>query len=107
MDHVRSIIIEYLAGRFAADQLPTRLPDVWELEEGGDVEAHDLVLRAVGYLAEYERGDRAEPDLRAALIPLVVSDEASTLQATKTKVVVFGRMAASQPVGKALLEVSA
>jgi hypothetical protein len=109
IDHVRSIIIEYLAGRFSADELATRLPDGWELDEAGDAAARDLTLLVVGYVAELERGDRSESALREVLISLVVAGETSTptLQGTKTKVVVFERMTASQLAGKALREVPA
>lgn len=71
LDHVRASIIEYLAARFDADDLATRLPDGWELDESGTDEARTLTLRAMGYLAEYQRGDRTEADLRSVLSSIV------------------------------------
>jgi hypothetical protein len=72
IDHVRSTIIEYLASRYSANDLANRLPDGWELDEGGTPEARLLTLKAIGYLAEFQRGDRSEAALRDALITLVV-----------------------------------
>ncbi len=71
IDQVRSIIIEYLAGRVSARDLAVGLPDAWQLEEDGDEATRDLVLRAVGYLAEHERGDRDSASLRHALTNLL------------------------------------
>jgi hypothetical protein len=70
IDHVRTTIIEYLAGRFPADELLTRLPDPWELDEAADDVAREMAMCATGYLAEMERGDRSEVELRAALTTL-------------------------------------
>jgi hypothetical protein len=78
IDHVRSIIIEYLAGRFDANELATRLPDPLELDEADDDTARELTLRAVGYLSELERGDRTESGLRSALVGLVAAQETAT-----------------------------
>lgn len=107
IDHVRSIIIEYLAGRFPADELATRLPDAWELDQAGDREAHDLTLRAVGYLAEYQRGDRSDDDLREDLVALV-SPAPAALAGQKTEIRrVRAAEVSTQLVNKPLLEVSA
>lgn len=101
IDHVRSIIIEYLAGRFSADELAERLPDAWELDEASaDASARELTLRAVGYLAELERGDRSEGALREALIPLVVmSEQSTTLSSQKAKTTTFAAWDSSQLAG--------
>lgn len=71
IDHVRGTIIEYLAGRFSASDLAIRLPDGWELDEAGTPEARLLTLKAIGSLAEYQRGDQSESKLRDALVALV------------------------------------
>jgi hypothetical protein len=72
IDQVRSTIIEYLAGRFPANELGLQLPDPWELDEGhADDAARAMAMSAIGYLAETERGDRDEVSLRAALADLV------------------------------------
>ena len=73
IDHVKSIIIEYLAGRITARDLAVGVPDGWELDESGDTEARDLTLRVLGLLAEHERGDRDERTLRTVLMEPVVS----------------------------------
>ncbi|HUB74188.1 MAG TPA: hypothetical protein VL979_09150 [Solirubrobacteraceae bacterium] len=101
IDHVRSTIIEYLAGRFSADGLAERLPDPCELDEAGaDEFVRELTLRAVGYLAEFERGDRNEGALREALIPLVVMPEQPTvLGSEKTDTVMFASSGAIQLAG--------
>jgi hypothetical protein len=98
IDHVRSIIIEYLGGRFGADELALRLPDALELDEAGDEGARELTLRAVGYLAELERGDRMESSVRSALIGLVAPLEtaAPELQFAKNELVEFAP-AATRP----------
>lgn len=80
LDHVRATIIEYLAGRFSADDLPTRLPDGWELDEADAPEARTLTLKATGYLAEYQRGDRTGEDLWRALSELVRSPAQPTTE---------------------------
>src|ERR1700730_10723202 len=85
IDHVRGTIIEYLATRFSADDLATRLPDGWELDEGGTPEARLVTLKAIGYLAEYQRGDRSETDLRDALIALVTGPRRAVPASAKLK----------------------
>jgi hypothetical protein len=90
VDHVRSIIIEYLAGRITARDLAVGLPDGWELDEGDDATARDLTLRAIGYLAEHEGGDRNDRDLREALFGLALTDLSSvslTTERTRVQVV--------------------
>jgi hypothetical protein len=111
IDHVRSVVIEYLAGLFTTDELAIRLPDGYELDEASDPAALDMTLRSVGYLAELERGDRTEDELRAALIPLVQASEtvSPTLTADNTQVTVLGAMsvaAVTLPADRPLLEVS-
>lgn len=86
IDHVRASIIEYLAGRFDADSLATRLPDGWELDEAGTPEARTLTLKAIGCLAEYQRGDKADDELRVALSNLVRDPKPATL-GSKTPIV--------------------
>lgn len=71
VDHVKSTIIEYLAGRVSADELATRLPDGWELDEDGSPEAGSLTLRALACLAEFQRGDRTADSLWHSLSNLV------------------------------------
>ncbi len=97
IDQVQSTIIEYLAGRFSAAELATRLPDPWELDDAvADAAARDMALRAVGYLAELERNDRSEGELREALVSLVVGPEPATsvtMTSTKTTIIEFGQPA--------------
>jgi hypothetical protein len=78
IDQVRTIIFEYLGGRFPAEELLTRLPDPWELDEAADDVARETAMLAVGFLAEMERGDRSEAELRLALTTLV-AEPASAL----------------------------
>jgi hypothetical protein len=86
IDQVRSIIIEYLAGRITARDLAVGLPDGWELDGGDDAEARDLTLRVVGHLAEYERGDRDERALRMTLMGLIASSPETSLGGGRTEV---------------------
>lgn len=108
IDHVQDIIIEYLAGRFPVDALPTRLPDAWELDEDGNAEARELTLQAIGYLAEYERGDRDEAALRTALMRLLLPDSPETsLGGSRTEVREIAEPLVSTRLGgKPLLGVS-
>lgn len=47
------------------------MPDGWDLDEANDLDATDLALAAIGYLAGYQSGDRDEAQLRSALEQLV------------------------------------
>jgi hypothetical protein len=109
IDQVRSIIIEYLAGRITARDLAVGLPDGWELDEGDDSEVRDLTLRAVGYLAEHERGDRDEQDLRTALTGLMLMDSFKTsLGGGRTEILEIPEPVVSTRLGsRPLLEVFA
>ncbi len=87
IDHVRSIIIEYLGGRFATDGLRSRLPDPWELDEANaDDDLRDLTMRIVGYLAEHEAGDRTEDELRVALNDILAGPPEAVAGAMKVDV---------------------
>jgi hypothetical protein len=103
IDQVRSIIIEYLAGRITARDLAVGLPDGWELDEGDNAEARDLTLRVVGHLAEYERGDRDERDLRMMLMGLIAGSPETSLGGGRTEIrelvepVVSTRLASKSP----------
>src|SRR5947209_4046837 len=91
LDYVRATIIEYLAGRSSADDLATRLPDGWELDEaGGTPDARTLTLKALGYLAEYQRGDRTDDDLRVLLRGLMQTPEPRLESRTAVQVREYG-----------------
>jgi hypothetical protein len=108
IDHVRSIIIEYLAGRISARDLAVGVPDGWELDGCDDVEARDLTLRVVGHLAEYERGDLDERALRMVLMGLVADSPETSLGGGKTEVRELVEPVVSTRLGsKPLLEVFA
>ncbi len=64
---VRDLIARYVASSITAEELSDRLPDGWDLDEAAEPVATDVVLRAIGYLAEYQRNDRSESELRKAL----------------------------------------
>jgi hypothetical protein len=66
---VRNLVALYLAGSIPVERLADDLPDGWDLDEGHDAAADDLTLRVMGYLAEFQRGDLSEPELRMALDP--------------------------------------
>lgn len=70
---IRDLISLYLAGTIDASELNDRLPDAWDLDEAEDPDATDLVLRAVGYLAGFQAGDRSEDELRDLLTGLVTT----------------------------------
>jgi len=71
IDEVKKTIQAYLARQVDVDDLGLLLPDGWELDRSGDVKAQTMTLYAIGYLAEYQRGDRTEEKLREALAQLV------------------------------------
>jgi hypothetical protein len=100
LDHVRDTIIEYLAGRFSADDLATRLPDGWEIDDAGTPEARTLTLKAIGYLAEYQCGDRTEDNLWRALSALVARKSATPGSRTPTYYVAETRTQLSAGAGK-------
>lgn len=64
---VRDLIARYVASSITAEELSESLPDGWDLDEAAEPVATDLVLRAIGYLAEYQRSDRSESELKEAL----------------------------------------
>jgi hypothetical protein len=68
---IRDLIARYLNGDVSADDLPELLPDGWDLDEVGDPAATELVMSVVGYLAEYQAGDRDEPNLHESLARLL------------------------------------
>jgi hypothetical protein len=108
IDHVKSIIIEYLAGRITARDLAVGVPDGWELDESGDTEARDLTLRVLGLLAEHERGDRDERTLRTVLMGLVADPLETTLGGSKTEIRELAEPVVSTRLGsRPLLEVFA
>lgn len=105
---MRSIIIEYLAGRITTRDLAVGLPDGWELDEGDDAEARDLTLRVVGYLAEFESGDRDERALRMVLMGLVAGSLETSLGGGRTEVRALAEPVVSTRLGsRPLLEVFA
>jgi hypothetical protein len=69
LDRIRETVALYLAGRISANELPARLPDGWETDQAGDEHAARLVLRILGYLAEFQNGTLSESDLRMRLMP--------------------------------------
>ena len=66
---VRNQLGLFVNGYLSADRLNDLLPDTFELDEAGDPALMALVMRAIGYLAEYQAGDRQEEDVRRALAP--------------------------------------
>lgn len=66
---VRDLIARYVAASISAEDLADGLPDGWNLDEADEPAVADIVLLTIGYLAEYEAGDRGEDELRAALEP--------------------------------------
>lgn len=66
---VRNLVALYLAGSLSVEQLGDDLPDGWDLDEGQDAAATDLTLRVMGYLAEFQKGDLDEAELRTTLTP--------------------------------------
>jgi hypothetical protein len=71
LEQIRMSLVEYLAQRLTAAELARRLPDGWELDEAGDSVARRLTLKAMGYLAEFQRGDRTDAELWAAIRDLL------------------------------------
>ncbi len=65
---VRDLIARYVAGSISAADLANALPDGGQLDDADETTAN-LVLRTMGYLSEYENGDLADHELRAALEP--------------------------------------
>jgi hypothetical protein len=62
----------FVEGYISADELNDHLPSTWDLDAAGDDDpGFRLVMLTVGFLAEYQAGDRIEDDLRAALQPFV------------------------------------
>lgn len=66
---VRDLISRYVAELISIRDLSEGLPDGWDVDQAGDPDTAELVMRVVGYLAEYERGTRSESQLREALRP--------------------------------------
>lgn len=64
---VRNQVSLFVAGVLSADRFNDVLPGTAELDEANDPEAMAVVMRAIGYLAEYQSGDRDEDDVRLAL----------------------------------------
>jgi hypothetical protein len=81
---VRDQISLYVEGYLSADDLNDKLPDTSDLDEA-DGEAVSLVMLVIGYLAEYQNGDRLEESLRDALREHASwSIERSSLSGVKT-----------------------
>jgi hypothetical protein len=70
-DRVRGLVIAYLQGEMPAGRLEAELPDGWELDEAGDPGLRELTFQVMGPLAEYDRGDLDEHELRERLLPHV------------------------------------
>lgn len=66
-ESVRDQISLYVAGYKTADGLNDSLPDTAVLDQAADDATTELVMLVIGYLAEYQRGDRLEVALRDAL----------------------------------------
>jgi uncharacterized membrane protein len=66
-ESVRDWISLYVEGYKSADDLNDALPDTTVLDESGESDAMDLVMLVIGYLAEYQAGDRTDEELREAL----------------------------------------
>ncbi len=64
---VRDLISRYVAASISVDELSDRLPDGWDLDEAGEPDATELLMRVVGYISEYQMGRRSESELRDAL----------------------------------------
>jgi hypothetical protein len=62
IDRIREIVARYLSGDISADELEVQLPDGWEMDRDGDEDARRLVLRIIGYVAEFQNGDLNEAD---------------------------------------------
>jgi len=73
LELVKAALIEYLALRLSAAELAGRLPDGWELDQVGDIETRRLVLKVMGLLAERQREDRTDEELRSAIGELLRS----------------------------------
>jgi hypothetical protein len=82
LEQVRTTLIEYLAHRLSAAQLADRLPDGWELDEAAEPEARRLTLKAIGYLAEYQQGDRTEDAVWSAISQLLRAPSPPTVGAS-------------------------
>ena len=65
---VPDLIALYVAGSISAADLANSLPDGADLDETDETTA-TVALRTMGYLAEYENGDRSEFDLVEVLAP--------------------------------------
>ena len=59
----------YLAGAMDVHDFAVGLPDPWEMQrvDDPDDEGKHLALRLLGFLAEYQRGDRSEHNLRVMI----------------------------------------
>ena len=64
---VRNHVSLFVNGYVSADRLNDLLPDTGELDDAGDPVAVAVVMRTIGYLAEYQAGDRLEDDVRRSL----------------------------------------
>ena len=64
---VRDQISLYVEGYITADDLNDRLPDTSSMDEADEPVGTELLMLVLGYLAEYQSGDRLEVSLREAL----------------------------------------
>lgn len=67
LDEIRDHVGRYLAEETSARDLATRLPDGWDIDQSSARDARQLLLRIMGYLAEFQNGDRDEDELREEL----------------------------------------
>ena len=84
---IREGVALYLTGELTLAQLEMRFPDAWVLDETRDAELRQLTLQIMGAIAEFDRGDIREAELRKRLLPfagLVVKTSYSSSSAAPT-----------------------
>jgi hypothetical protein len=78
------MLVRYVAHVISAERLERDLPDGWDLDRQSDADVRSLVLRTMGYLAEYRNGERSENDLRQAIRSLALSRSPTEAVSAKT-----------------------
>lgn len=71
IDEIHNVLGRYLADEVSVAELQVSLPDGWDMDQSGDVDARRLALQIMGNLAEFFNGDLAEDDLRSRLTALM------------------------------------
>lgn len=64
---VRDQVALFVEGYLSAERFNDLLPNTELLDEADDPAATTVVMRAIGYLAEYQAGVRLEDEVRRAL----------------------------------------